>query len=53
MNNEPSKKTQMHKWTVSIDRASMTMVSMEHHEADKNQDKAVIGDKLMYGVSDP
>lgn len=35
------------------DRASMMMVSMEHHEADENQDKAVIGDKLMYGVSDP
>lgn len=35
------------------DRALTMMVSMEHHSTDENQNKAVIGDKLMYGVIDP
>lgn len=35
------------------DKVLMMMVSAEHHCADGNQNEAVIGDKLMYGVSDP
>lgn len=31
----------------------MMAVSAEHHLADENHNKAVIGDKLMYGESDP
>lgn len=35
------------------DKVLTMMVSAEHHWADGNQNEAVIGDKLMYGVSDP
>lgn len=35
------------------DKVLTMMVSAEHHCADGNQNEAVIGDKLMYGVSDP
>lgn len=35
------------------DNVPRMTVSAEHHGADGNQNEAVIGDKLMYGVSDP